>query len=113
MALDLDARFAGVDVRLAEIREVLALHTTRFTKLETRLSAIEGKLDAKLSVIDGKLDQVLPPLLASPDRTIRKSRIVGARCTCLEVRPIAGIARDCGGIVLERSETCSDNRWPF
>ena len=42
---DLDARFAGVDVKLAELREVLALHTTRFTKLETRLSAIDGKLD--------------------------------------------------------------------
>ena len=31
---DLDARFAGVDVELAGLREVLALHATRFTKLE-------------------------------------------------------------------------------
>ena len=35
---DLDARFAGVDVKLAAIREVQALHTTRFSTLETRLS---------------------------------------------------------------------------
>jgi hypothetical protein len=42
---DLDARFAGVDTKLAAIREVLALHTTRFTTLERRLDNIEGKLD--------------------------------------------------------------------
>jgi ribosomal protein S4 len=45
---DLDARF-----KLAAIREVLALHTTRFTTLERRLDTIEGKLDQ----IIGKLSQ--------------------------------------------------------
>lgn len=55
---DLDARFAGVDVKLAEIREVLALHTTRFTKLETRFNDLERKVDK----IDGKLDTILQRL---------------------------------------------------
>jgi tetrahydromethanopterin S-methyltransferase subunit G len=48
---DLDARFAGVDVKLASIREVLALHTTRFTKLETRLAEIERKMDARFDEV--------------------------------------------------------------
>ena len=34
---DLDARFAGVDTKLAQIREVQALHTTRFSTLERKL----------------------------------------------------------------------------
>lgn len=42
---DLDARFAGTTARIAELREVLALHTTRFTKLESRLNAMDAKLD--------------------------------------------------------------------
>ena len=42
---DLDARFAGVDTKLAAIREVQALHTTRFTSLESRLKSLDDKLD--------------------------------------------------------------------
>ncbi|MET0194669.1 MAG: hypothetical protein ABW200_15015 [Hyphomicrobiaceae bacterium] len=56
---NLDARFAGVDVKLAELREVLALHTTRFTKLDTRLNDLEHKinaLDRKFNGLDGKVD---------------------------------------------------------
>jgi hypothetical protein len=56
---DLDARFAGVDTKLAGIREVLALHTTRFTKLETRLTEIER-------AIGGKLDEILARLPPKP-----------------------------------------------
>ena len=37
---DLDARFAGVDTKLAQIREVQALHTTRFTTLEQKLNQL-------------------------------------------------------------------------
>jgi hypothetical protein len=37
---DLDARFAGVDTKLAAIREVQALHTTRFTTIEQKLNQI-------------------------------------------------------------------------
>ena len=35
-----DARFAGVDTKLAAIREVQALHTTRFTTIEQKLNQI-------------------------------------------------------------------------
>jgi hypothetical protein len=41
---DLDARFAGVDTKLAQIREVQALHTTRFSTLERKLDEILRKL---------------------------------------------------------------------
>ena len=55
---DLDARFAGVDVKLAEIREVLALHTTRFTKLEARLNDLERKVEAGLNDLGRKVEAV-------------------------------------------------------
>jgi chromosome segregation ATPase len=55
---DLDARFAGVDVKLAEIREVLALHTTRFTKLEARLNDLERKVETGLNELDRKVKEV-------------------------------------------------------
>jgi hypothetical protein len=37
---DLDARFAGVDTKLAQIREVQVLHTTRFSTLDQKLNQI-------------------------------------------------------------------------
>ena len=37
---DLDARFAGVDTKLAQIREVQAFHTTRFSTLEQKLNQV-------------------------------------------------------------------------
>ena len=55
---DLDARFAGVDVKLASIREVLALHTTRFTKLESRLAEIDRKMDARFEKMDARFDRM-------------------------------------------------------
>ena len=55
---DLDARFAGVDVKLASIREVLALHTTRFTKLDSRLVEIERKMDARFEKIDARFEKM-------------------------------------------------------
>jgi hypothetical protein len=56
---DLDARFAGVDAKLAAIREVLALQAIRFSKLETRLDALERNLG-------GKLDEILKRLPPAP-----------------------------------------------
>jgi len=87
---DLDARFAGVDVKLAAIREVQALHTTRFTKLDARFNDLERKVDKleprisdierkvdkleprindlerKVDKIDGKLDEILQRLPKAP-----------------------------------------------
>jgi chromosome segregation ATPase len=71
---DLDARFAGVDVKLAAIREVLALHTTRFTKLEARFSDLDRKVDrleARFSDLDRKVDR-LETRLTDLDRKVDK-----------------------------------------
>ena len=40
---DLDARFAGVDVKLAAIRETLALHTQRFTTIERKIDLLAAQ----------------------------------------------------------------------
>jgi hypothetical protein len=50
---DLDARFAGVDTKLAAIREVLALHTTRFTTIEGKLDALAGEVRGALRRLPG------------------------------------------------------------
>jgi chromosome segregation ATPase len=58
---DLDARFAGVDTKLATIREVLALHTTRFSTVELRLDNIErrfDKMDGRLDKMDDRFDKM-------------------------------------------------------
>ena len=55
---DLDARFAGVDVKLAAIREVQALHTTRFSKIEARFTELERKIDARFNEVDAKFAEV-------------------------------------------------------
>ena len=55
---DLDARFAGVDTKFAEIREILVLHSTRFSKIDRRLDGIDRRLDAidhRLDSIDGRI----------------------------------------------------------
>ena len=84
---DLDARFAGVDVKLAELRELILLQNSRFTKIEARLNdlarkfeahaanvdakfaAVDAKFaaahsmpDAKFAAMDGKLDEILKRL---------------------------------------------------
>ena len=53
MPEDLDARFAGVDVKLAELRELILLQSSRFTKLETRLNELSRKVDAQASQLEG------------------------------------------------------------
>lgn len=55
MPEDLDARFAGVDTKLAEIREVLVLHTTRFSKIDRRLDG----LDARVAALEKQLQIVV------------------------------------------------------
>jgi tetrahydromethanopterin S-methyltransferase subunit G len=58
-------RRPAVDVKLAGIREVLALHTTRFSKLDARLNDLDRKvdvglngLDRKAGVLDGKVNDL-------------------------------------------------------
>ena len=66
---DVDIRFVAVNVKIAEIREVQAVHTARFAKIEARLTAIEAKLNALTSgmmTIDDKLDAVLARLPPPP-----------------------------------------------
>lgn len=50
---DLDTRFTGVELKIAQMREVQQLHTQRFTAIEARLDAMHGRLEA----MDGKLDK--------------------------------------------------------
>jgi hypothetical protein len=66
---DLDARFAGVDTKLAAIREVLALHTTRFTTVEHKIGTLDHKIDGLaaevprgFAAIENQLAQVLERL---------------------------------------------------
>ena len=70
---DLDARFAGVDVKLAELRELILLQNSRFTKLEarvnerfakleSRLAELDTKFEARLKALDTKLDEILARL---------------------------------------------------
>lgn len=51
---DLDARFAGVDVKLAELRELILLQNSRFTKIEARLNEFARKLDAHIAATDAR-----------------------------------------------------------
>lgn len=55
---DLDARFAGVDTKLAAIREALALHTTRFTAIEHKIAGIEAKLDSRFDAVFAQLAEL-------------------------------------------------------
>ncbi|MGQ0457563.1 MAG: hypothetical protein ACT4OU_10930 [Hyphomicrobium sp.] len=62
---DLNARFAGVDVKLAVIREAQTLHTTRFTTLEAKIGVIDGKVDGlerKVDTLGAQLAEVLTRL---------------------------------------------------
>ncbi|MFN3624426.1 MAG: hypothetical protein ACK4TP_10225 [Hyphomicrobium sp.] len=58
---DLDARFAGVDYKLAGIREVQALHTTRFTTIEKliadKVDDVKATLSAQLAEIKALITQ--------------------------------------------------------
>ena len=59
---DLDARFAGVEVKLAQIRETQLLHTQRFTTLETKFAGKLSAMDNRLNAMDRKLDAILASL---------------------------------------------------
>ena len=50
---DLNARFAGVDVKLAVIREAQTLHTQRFTTLELKVDGLDRKVDGLERKVDG------------------------------------------------------------
>ncbi len=82
---DLDARFAGVDVKLASIREVQSLHTKRFTVIEQRLDGVESRLDrveGRLDAVEGRLDRVEGRL----DRIENKMDLVESRLDRVESR---------------------------
>lgn len=63
---DLNARFAGVDVKIATIRETQLLHTQRFSTLERKIEGLDqrldaldglmGGLDSRMGGLDGRMD---------------------------------------------------------
>ncbi len=62
---DLNARFAGVDVKLATIREAQTLHTQRFTTLDLKVdglvrqvNGLERKVDGLERKVDGLAAQI-------------------------------------------------------
>lgn len=73
---DLNARFAGVDVKLAHIREAQALHTTRFSALDARveklasdvagLKADVAELKADVAGLKAGISEILSRLPRSP-----------------------------------------------
>ena len=58
---DLNARFAGVDVKIATIRETQLLHTQRFSTLERKIDALEIRMDgleSRMERLEAKVDQL-------------------------------------------------------
>jgi hypothetical protein len=58
---DLNARFAGVDVKIATIRETQLLHTQRFSTLERKIDALDirmGGLESRMGGLDAKVDRL-------------------------------------------------------
>ena len=58
---DLNARFAGVDVKIATIRETQLLHTQRFSTLERKIDALEIRMDGlegRMDRLEAKVDQL-------------------------------------------------------
>jgi hypothetical protein len=53
---DLDARFAGLDVRFADLRELILLQTNRFTKLEARFNEAAAKLTLRIDEFARKVE---------------------------------------------------------
>jgi chromosome segregation ATPase len=56
---DLNARFAGVDVKIATIRETQLLHTQRFSTLERKIDALEIRMDgleSRMERLEGRMD---------------------------------------------------------
>lgn len=50
---DLNARFAGVDVKIATIRATQLLHTQRFSTLERKIDGLVIRMDGLESRMDG------------------------------------------------------------
>lgn len=62
---DLNARFAGVDVKLAHIREAQALHSTRFSALDARVTELRADvavLKADMDIVKAGIAQILSRL---------------------------------------------------
>ena len=58
---DLNARFAGVDVKIATIRETQLLHTQRFSTLERKIDALEIRMDGlegRMDRLEGRMDRL-------------------------------------------------------
>lgn len=58
---DLNARFAGVDVKIATIRETQLLHTQRFSTLERKIDALEIRMDgleSRMDGLDGRMERL-------------------------------------------------------
>jgi hypothetical protein len=58
---DLNARFAGVDVKIATIRETQLLHTQRYSTLERKIDALDirmGGLESRMGGLDAKVDRL-------------------------------------------------------
>ena len=67
---DSDARFAGVDSKFADIREILVLHTTRFSKIDRRLDGLDGRiavLEKQLQAMDNRMAGMEKQLQALAD----------------------------------------------
>lgn len=70
---DLNARIAGVDVKMATIRETQLLHTQRFSALERRFEGLDqrvaglegrmGGLEASFSGLSDRLDEKIDLIL--------------------------------------------------
>jgi chromosome segregation ATPase len=51
---DLNAPFAGVDVKFAAIRETQLLHTQRFSTIERKIDLLGGRVDA----LEARMDRL-------------------------------------------------------
>ncbi len=75
---DLNARFAGVDVKMATIRETQLLHTQRFSTIERKIDGLESRMDG-LENRMGRLENRMDGLDAKVDRLDTKIDLILAR----------------------------------
>jgi hypothetical protein len=62
---DLNARFAGVDVKFAAISETQSLHTRRLSTIERKIDLLGGLVDgleSRMARMEAKIDLVLQRL---------------------------------------------------
>ncbi len=58
---DLNARFAGVDVKFAAIRETQLLHTQRFSTVERKIELLDvrlDRLDVRMDGLESRMDRL-------------------------------------------------------